>query len=112
MKVTESQVKVENKRKLEDLDDYVVNKVKKETEPETEITSGDHLLKSLKPEVDDSSNKNMKCIGILPGLGSYVNSSDSDCTSDSDEEQEADCKKIKYDILGRKIVHTKDKDTS
>ncbi|XP_057333814.1 PSME3-interacting protein isoform X2 [Microplitis mediator] len=28
----------------------------------------------------------MKCIGILPGLGSYNDSSDSDCSSDSDSE--------------------------
>ena len=43
----------------------------------------------------------MKCIGILPGLGSYEDSSDSDNSSNTDEE--IDCGKKKYDILGRII---------
>ncbi|XP_063987314.1 PSME3-interacting protein [Diachasmimorpha longicaudata] len=41
-----------------------------------------------------------KCIGILPGLGFYNDSSDSDCNSDSEPETG----RPKYDILGRKIT--------
>ncbi|XP_015120656.1 PSME3-interacting protein [Diachasma alloeum] len=41
-----------------------------------------------------------KCIGILPGLGPYDNSSDSECSSDSDHEHEH----IKYDLLGRELT--------
>lgn len=43
----------------------------------------------------------MKCIGILPGLGSYEDSSDSDCSSDTDQDPEPS--HSKYDLLGRKI---------
>lgn len=50
----------------------------------------------------------MKCIGILPGLGSYQHSSDSEASSDSDEEIE----QTKYDLLGRKIKTSKDKEKS
>ena len=48
----------------------------------------------------------LKCIGILPGLGSYEDSSDSDCSSDSDEEPV--CHKQKIDILGRPILPPKE----
>lgn len=46
----------------------------------------------------------MKCIGILPGLGLYENSSDSDCSSDTDQDLEPS--HSKYDLLGRKIEVT------
>ncbi|XP_011494978.1 PREDICTED: protein FAM192A [Ceratosolen solmsi marchali] len=49
----------------------------------------------------------LKCIAILPGLGSYDNSSDSECSSD---EQESECKQIKLDILGRQILEPKAKE--
>lgn len=52
----------------------------------------------------------MKCIGILPGLGSYDDSSDSDCSSDTDQDPELI--QSKYDLLGRKIVAAKDKEKS
>lgn len=51
----------------------------------------------------------MRCIGILPGLGSYEDSSDSDCSSDTDQDPEP--KHSKYDLLGRKI-EVKDKEKS
>ncbi|CAK9821576.1 PSME3-interacting protein [Anthophora retusa] len=51
----------------------------------------------------------MKCIGILPGLGSYEDSSDSDCSSDTDQDPEPN--HLKYDLLGRKIL-LKDKENS
>ncbi|XP_076231434.1 PSME3-interacting protein isoform X2 [Calliopsis andreniformis] len=43
----------------------------------------------------------MKCIGILPGLGPYEDSSDSDCSSDTDQDPEPN--HSKYDLLGREI---------
>ncbi|XP_014489366.1 PREDICTED: protein FAM192A isoform X2 [Dinoponera quadriceps] len=57
-----------------------------------------------------SKNGGLKCIGILPGLGTYEDSSDSDCSSDTDQETEP-CPH-KYDILGRKIKTSKDKEKS
>ncbi|XP_006620626.1 PSME3-interacting protein [Apis dorsata] len=66
---------------------------------------------------DISENKNitnetggMKCIGILPGLGSYEDSSDSECSSDTDQDPEPN--HSKYDLLGRKIKVLKDKEKS
>ncbi|KYN07133.1 hypothetical protein ALC62_01941 [Cyphomyrmex costatus] len=50
----------------------------------------------------------LKCIGILPGLGTYNNSSDSDCSSDTDQETEPN--PTVYDMLGRKIKSLKDKE--
>lgn len=43
----------------------------------------------------------MECIGILPGLGSYEDSSDSDCSTDTDQDLEPN--DPKYDLLGRKL---------
>ncbi|XP_016915987.1 PSME3-interacting protein [Apis cerana] len=66
---------------------------------------------------DTSEDKNitnetggMKCIGILPGLGSYEDSSDSECSSDTDQDPEPN--HSKYDLLGRKIKILKDKEKS
>ncbi|KAK5647247.1 hypothetical protein RI129_002139 [Pyrocoelia pectoralis] len=92
---------------------------------------------SKKPKLDDDSNKNnvesprkspkkrseavlsdeeaktntgLTCIGILPGLGCYADSSSDECSSNSDDDIEESCKKpIKYDLIGRKIVE-KDKE--
>lgn len=52
----------------------------------------------------------LKCIGILPGLGTYDNSSDSDCSSDTDQETEPN--PSMYDMLGRKIKILKEKEKS
>ncbi|XP_033211875.1 PSME3-interacting protein isoform X2 [Belonocnema kinseyi] len=106
----------ENKTQLTDADGYNVNMaIKDQSEKGVSndislLAPANHLLTSSKTELANSLNKNMNCIGILPGLGFYANSSDSDCSSETDEEP--DCKKIKYDILGRKIVHSKDRDRS
>lgn len=48
----------------------------------------------------------MKCIGILPGLGSYEDSSDSECSSDTDQDPEPN--HSKYDLLGREIKLVKE----
>lgn len=60
-----------------------------------------------------NAGSGLKCIGILPGLGTYEDSSDSDCTSDTDQETEPS--PSKYDMLGRKIKiieQLKDKEKS
>lgn len=44
----------------------------------------------------------MKCIGILPGMGSYDDSSDTDCSSCSDQDDRRG--KTHFDLLGRKVV--------
>lgn len=73
------------------------------------ISVEDNFTKCIQSEID-VSNKNMQCIGILPGLGFYANSSDSEYSSDTDEEH--DKKKMKYDILGRQIVCSEDTNKS
>lgn len=50
----------------------------------------------------------LKCVAILPGLGSYDESSDSDCSSDS--EHDSDCRGKKIDMLGRVIPPPKEKE--
>lgn len=56
--------------------------------------------------ITNEYNSGLKCIGILPGLGTYDNSSDSDCSSDTDQETEPN--PSVYDMLGRKIKLVKD----
>ncbi|XP_066588722.1 PSME3-interacting protein isoform X2 [Prorops nasuta] len=70
---------------------------------------------TVKTRIIDSSYNSqtgaLKCIGILPGLCSYDDSSDSDCSSDTD--QDPDLNAIKYDLLGRQIIKVvKDKEKS
>lgn len=45
----------------------------------------------------------MTCIGILPGLGCYNDSSESEMSSESDLE----CQPVSLDLLGRKIIKKK-----
>lgn len=47
---------------------------------------------------------NLKCVGVLPGLGSYPDSSDSDGSSESDCEFPLPSP---YDLLGRTAEHFK-----
>jgi hypothetical protein len=54
---------------------------------------------------DDTQNGNatavgLQCIGILPGLGLYPDSSDSEQSSDTDQELGST---TSYDLVGRKI---------
>lgn len=73
------------------------------------------VIENLKYEASTLENKTMsnisgmKCIGILPGLGSYEDSSDSDCSSDTDQEPEPN--RSKYDLLGRKIEEIEKEET-
>ncbi|XP_069678696.1 PSME3-interacting protein isoform X2 [Periplaneta americana] len=48
----------------------------------------------------DSGAMGLRCIGILPGLGLYPDSSDSEQSSDTDQELASSG----YDLLGRKIT--------
>lgn len=73
---------------------------------ETRIESGEKIVTEEKP-VESAAKKvtspGLKCIGILPGLGSYYDdSSDSDCSS-SDSEHEHESCSTKYDLFGRKV---------
>ena len=52
----------------------------------------------------------MQCIGILPGLGLYPDSSDSEQSSDTDQELATG---VGYDLLGRKVSrHVKSKSST
>ncbi|XP_011164861.1 PSME3-interacting protein isoform X2 [Solenopsis invicta] len=67
--------------------------------------------KTIANKINTSDEYNgLKCIGILPGLGTYDNSSDSDCSSDTDQETEPN--PSVYDMLGRKIKLLKEKEKS
>jgi hypothetical protein len=58
----------------------------------------------------DSTAVGLQCIGILPGLGLYPDSSDSEQSSDTDQELASPSG---YDLLGRKITpQTKSKSTT
>lgn len=83
-------------------------------EPVTD-TSNLESVKQNDKNILNQVNKNneysgLKCIGILPGLGTYDNSSDSDCSSDTDQETEPN--PSIYDMLGRKIKTLKEKEKS
>ncbi|KYM75462.1 PREDICTED: protein FAM192A [Atta cephalotes] len=108
------------KRKLSPSKDNTDTSKKKEPHTSCEPAArADSFLSS--PETDKQNDKaipnqvntnyihsGLKCIGILPGLGTYNNSSDSDCSSDTDQETEPN--PTIYDMLGRKIKSLKDKE--
>lgn len=80
---------------------------------ETNISNQDadkQNSRTITSQID--KNSGLKCIGILPGLGTYEDSSDSDCSSDTDQETEPN--PIKYDMLGRaaKILKNIEKEKS
>jgi hypothetical protein len=63
--------------------------LKKRKNPDEEVQNG------------DSTSVGLRCIGILPGLGLYPDSSDSEQSSDTDQELASH---LGYDLLGRKIT--------
>jgi hypothetical protein len=91
------------KRRLSEIEDNITKN--KFNNMEQEIT--DNFKVVLPVENSQLQTGAFKCIAILPGLGFYDDSSDSDCSSD---EQESDCKQRKLDILGRQIVEPKTKE--
>lgn len=76
---------------------------------------GENVSKKRKHPDDKIQNGNptavgLQCIGILPGLGLYPDSSDSEQSSDTDQELASPSG---YDLLGRKItLQTKSKSTT
>lgn len=105
------------KRKLSPSEDGADTSKKKELHTACE-PAADTSLPSLESDKQNDetvpdqvdTNSGLKCIGILPGLGTYDNSSDSDCSSDTDQETEPN--PSVYDMLGRKIKLLKDKEKS
>lgn len=96
-------------------EDHTAKKEEDTDEKEDHTEKKEELhTSSCEPEKDapkhTNTNCGLKCVGILPGLGTYEDSSDSDCSSDTD--QEAEPCPSKYDILGRKIKQMKDKEKS
>nr|CAD7206564.1 unnamed protein product [Timema douglasi] len=61
---------------------------------------GHNKKRRLERQEDPQANS-MQCIGILPGLGTYADSSDSEQSSDTDQET---VPTLAVDLLGRKIV--------
>lgn len=53
-------------------------------------------------QTDQLNKGNFKCVAILPGLGPYNESSDSEISSDSDDEPHGCEDHNKYDLVGRK----------
>ncbi|XP_058793373.1 PSME3-interacting protein [Phymastichus coffea] len=94
------------KRKLSDSDEN--SKDKKEQITPEEKTKGTISTTTIRNSSSEGAEITgaLKCIGILPGLGCYDNSTDSDSSSDS--EPETVCKKKKLDIIGRPIVPPKE----
>lgn len=76
-------------------------KKRKLSEEDGEESSGQKRVDSGK-----HSQGALQCIGILPGLGCYNDSTDSDVSSDSEEE----CSKVRIDMLGRKIKRKQEED--
>lgn len=98
------------KRKLSETEDEnAVKKSEDKTDEKSEDTPSKQLRKGSITEVTLPADNPelqigaLKCVAILPGLGSYDDSSDSDCSSDSEEESSG-CQQQKLDILGRQIV--------
>lgn len=53
-----------------------------------------------KRQQSKSANIGLRCIGILPGMGCYSDSSSDECSSD---DSDAGCEKVSTDFLGRKL---------
>ncbi|KAF5304682.1 hypothetical protein FQA39_LY09459 [Lamprigera yunnana] len=104
VKISKLDVEVQtkkNKRKQTDIEEHQVNldtleKVTFCSEPK-EMNSKTLSNKPIK------ENCGLTCVGILPGLGYYEESSSED-TSDSDEMVMPNENSPKFDLIGRKIV--------
>lgn len=76
-----------------------------EKKPATSTTKTDHLLEKVNeaedmPTLTQSASKStICCLGVLPGLGAYSDSSDSENSSDSDVGDND------FDLIGRRSVH-------
>lgn len=88
-------VKRKSVDKTEDVED--ANKRLKSNEDDVVETGTDNST-AIKPANESNLASEMTCIGVLPGLGLYTDSSDSEQSSD---ESETDLPKNNYDLLGR-----------
>ncbi|KAJ8668521.1 hypothetical protein QAD02_010184 [Eretmocerus hayati] len=88
-----------SKRKLSESEDTHPEKNGEEASSNKVIKTSDALITS-NSELQEGA---LKCVGILPGLGSYSCSSDSDSSSDSEYEQPG-CHQKRKDMLGRPVV--------
>lgn len=96
----------------DETDAVKMEEVNTSCKPATDASSqeSDKETDTVPNQVNSNKYSGLKCIGILPGLGTYDNSSDSDCSSDTDQEMEPN--PSIYDMLGRKIKTLKEKDKS
>ena len=77
---------------------------------DTEDTSRKRKNNDEDIQNSDTTAVGLQCIGILPGLGLYPDSSDSEQSSDTDQELGS---ASSYDLVGRKIpLETKSKSAS
>lgn len=74
-------------------------KLKTGTKQEEESNEKNEKKSNVSPESTSLDKGALKCIGILPGIGRYKESSDSDKSTDTDDEYDFS----EYDWMGRKI---------
>lgn len=73
---------------------------KQQQQKQNHEKSNDHEVSFIMKNDTDSLNKGaLKCIGILPGIGKYRESSDSEISSSSEED--TDFPYGKFDLVGR-----------
>lgn len=81
-------------------------KVSKGNEEGEKSTSSKQQVKDIKDlpciKTDKLDKGHFKCVAVLPGLGSYNESSDSEISSGSDDEPQGCEDSGKYDLMGRK----------
>lgn len=53
-------------------------------------------------------NSDLKCIAILPGIGCYEDSSDSDTSIESTKVINTNSSETQFDLCGRPIIHNVD----
>lgn len=77
-----------------------------ENDHNTEETEKENTLNARK--ISTATNGALKCIGLLPGIGYYKDSSDSGSTSSSEDDCETD-KCCQLDFVGRKVCKSQEK---
>lgn len=85
------------KRTSSATDDDEVNKKAKVDEVKGGPQCSQLKVTAVLPSAPEVAGNSLQCIGILPGIGSYKDTSDSDDSSDA-------LSPTRYDFIGRKIV--------
>ncbi|KAF5304790.1 hypothetical protein FQR65_LT07807 [Abscondita terminalis] len=104
---------LKRKASVEDKDNNKIQKLenKYENRQEGNITFENKQEQETSSKNMLNRNTGLTCVGILPGLGYYEESSSDECSSDSDDDSAVESTKVaKFDLIGRKIV-TKAKET-